>query len=111
MTVDARRIAIIGAGKIGESLLAGLVASRWRTPEELVATVRQPAHVDDLAERYGVSVTTSNPEAVAGAGLVVIAVKQQDMAALPAEIGPPLTAGQTVLSVAPAGAAPENQGP
>jgi pyrroline-5-carboxylate reductase len=102
MTVDARRIAIIGAGKIGESLLAGLVASRWRTAEELVATVRQPARAADLAERHGVAVTTSNAEAVAGAGLVVIAVKQQDMAALLAEIGPLLTSQQTVLSVAAA---------
>jgi pyrroline-5-carboxylate reductase len=102
MTVDPRRIAIIGAGKIGESLLAGLVASGWRTPDELVATVRHPERIDALKERYGVSVTTSNAEAVAGAGVVVIAVKQQDMAALLGEIGPLLGPEQTVLSVAAA---------
>jgi pyrroline-5-carboxylate reductase len=102
MTVDPRRIAILGAGKIGESLLAGLVASGWREPGELVATVRREDRVEPLHERYGVAVTTSNAEAVSGAGVVVIAVKQQDMAALLQEIGPLLTAEQTVLSVAAA---------
>src|ERR687884_708428 len=30
MTIDPRRIAILGAGKLGESLVAGLLASGWR---------------------------------------------------------------------------------
>ncbi|MDX6503317.1 MAG: pyrroline-5-carboxylate reductase [Gaiellaceae bacterium] len=102
MAVDPRRIAILGAGKIGESLLAGLVASGWRKPEELVATVRSADRIADLEARHGVKVTTSNPEAVAGAGFIVIAVKQQDMGALLKEIGGLLTAEQTILSVAAA---------
>jgi pyrroline-5-carboxylate reductase len=102
MTVDPRRIAILGAGKIGESLLAGLVASGWRKPEELVATVRSPEKAAALQERHGVTVTTSNEEAVVGAGFIVVAVKQQDMGALLTEIGSLLTAEQTLLSVAAA---------
>jgi pyrroline-5-carboxylate reductase len=102
MTVDPRRIAILGAGKIGESLLAGLVASGWRKPEELVATARRPEHVAELEARHGVKVTTSNGDAVAGAGLIVIAVKQQDMGALLKEIGSLLTSEQTIVSVAAA---------
>ena len=38
---DPRRIAILGAGKIGEALLSGLLSSDWRKPEEIVATVRR----------------------------------------------------------------------
>jgi pyrroline-5-carboxylate reductase len=102
MTVDPRRIAILGAGKIGESLLAGLVASGWRKPEELVATARRAEHVTELEGRHGVKVTTSNTDAVAGAALIVIAVKQQDMGALLEEIGSLLTSEQTILSVAAA---------
>jgi pyrroline-5-carboxylate reductase len=102
MSVDPRRIAILGAGKIGESLLAGLVASGWRTPAELVATVRSADKAAALAERYGVTVTTSNTDAVQGAGFIVIAVKQQDMGALLKEIGGLLTGEQTILSVAAA---------
>jgi pyrroline-5-carboxylate reductase len=97
-----RRIAILGAGKIGESLLAGLLSSGWRTPEDIVVTGRRDERLQELAERYGVEATLSNAEAVAGAGLIVIAVKPQDFDVLLGEIGGLLNPEQTVLSVAAA---------
>ncbi|MFN2471793.1 MAG: pyrroline-5-carboxylate reductase [Gaiellaceae bacterium] len=102
MTVEPRRIAILGAGKIGESLLAGLLSSGWRSPQEIVVTGRRAERIAELEERYGVAAMLSNPEAVAGAGVVVIAVKPQDFHALLGEIGGLLTPEQTVLSVAAA---------
>jgi pyrroline-5-carboxylate reductase len=102
MDVDARRIAILGGGKIGESLLAGLLSSGWRKPEEIVVTGRRQERLDELAERYGVEATASNPQAVSGASFVVIAVKPQDFDGLLGEIGPLLSAEQTVLSIAAA---------
>jgi pyrroline-5-carboxylate reductase len=97
-----RKIAILGGGKIGESLLAGLLSSGWRQPEEIVVTVRRQERIDELWERHGVEATLSNPEAVGGASIVVIAVKPQDIDGLLGEIGPLLTPEQTVLSVAAA---------
>jgi pyrroline-5-carboxylate reductase len=97
-----RRIAILGAGKIGESLLAGLLGSGWRTPEDIVVTGRRDERLQELAERHGVEATLSNAEAVAGAGLIVIAVKPQDFDVLLGEIGGLLNPEQTVLSVAAA---------
>ena len=99
---DERRIAILGAGKIGESLLAGLLSSGWCEPAEIVVTGRRQDRVDELRDRYGVHATLSNPEAVKGAGVVVLAVKPQDFDVLLGEIGGLLTAEQTVLSVAAA---------
>jgi pyrroline-5-carboxylate reductase len=97
-----RRIAILGMGKIGEALLAGLLSSGWRKPEEIVVTVRRQERLDELWERYGVEGTLSNSEAVRGVDFIVIAVKPQDFDGLLGEIGPLLTAEQTVLSVAAA---------
>jgi len=97
-----RRIAILGAGKIGESLLAGLLSSGWRKPADIVVTGRREERVKELTERHGVEATLSNSEAVADAGLVVIAVKPQDFDVLLGEIGGLLTPEQTVLSVAAA---------
>ena len=97
-----RRIAILGAGKIGESLLSGLLSSGWRKPEEIVVTVRRQERLDELAERYGVEATLSNSDAVKDASIVVIAVKPQDFDTLLGEIGGLLTSEQTVLSVAAA---------
>src|SRR5258705_1047877 len=98
----ARKVAILGGGKIGESLLGGLLSSGWRTPEEVVVTGRRQERIAELAERYGVPVTLSNGDAVEGAGLVVVSVKPQDIQALLEEVTGRLTADQTVLSVAAA---------
>jgi len=97
-----RRIAIVGGGRIGEALLSGLLSSGWRSREEIVVTSRSEARVAELRERHGIVATTSNPDAVRGAQLVVVAVKPQDIDALLAEIGELLTPEQTVLSVAAA---------
>ena len=97
-----RRIAILGGGRIGEALLSGLLSSGWRSREEIVVTSRNESRVAELRERHGVEATTSNPDAVRGAELVVVAVKPQDIDALLAEIGGLLTPEQTVLSVAAA---------
>jgi pyrroline-5-carboxylate reductase len=102
MSVEPRRVAILGAGTIGESLLRGLLSGGWRKPEEVVVTVRDEERASELAEHHGVRATLSNPEAVAGAALVVIAVKPQDFDTLLGEIGGVLTPEQTVLSVAAA---------
>jgi pyrroline-5-carboxylate reductase len=93
------RLAILGAGQIGESLLAGLLSSGWT---DVVVTARREDRLAELREAHGVDATSSNPEAVAGAQIVVIAVKPQDIEALLGEIGPVLSPEQTVLSVAAA---------
>ncbi len=93
------RIAILGAGKIGESLLAGLLTSGWK---DVVVTVRREARAVELRERHGVDATLSNTEAIQGAGVVVLAVKPQDIDTLLGEIGGLLTAEQTVISIAAA---------
>jgi pyrroline-5-carboxylate reductase len=93
------RIAILGVGKIGESLLAGLHSSGWN---DIVGTARREERAAEVRERHGVETTTSNRDAVAGADVVVIAVKPQDIEALLAEVGELFTPEQTVLSVAAA---------
>ncbi len=98
----SRRVAIIGCGKIGESLLAGLLSSAWRKPDDVIASCRREERATELRGRYGVETTLSNSQAVAGAGLVVLAVKPQDFDPLLGEIGRVLSPEQTVLSVAAA---------
>jgi pyrroline-5-carboxylate reductase len=102
MAGEGRLVAILGVGTIGESLLRGLLSGGWRDPSEVVVTVRDEERAAELGERYGVRATTSNAEAVAGATLVVIAVKPQDFEVLLGEVGGLLTPEQTVLSVAAA---------
>src|SRR5436305_11066886 len=98
MAVETRRIAILGAGTLGEAMISGFLSGGWRSADEIVASARRAERAEELAERFGVHATLSNAEAVAGAALVVIAVKPQDFEVLLGEIGPVVGEDQSVLS-------------
>jgi pyrroline-5-carboxylate reductase len=102
MAVNERRVAVLGAGTLGEALIAGLISGGWRKPGEIVATGRREERVNELREKLGVEATLSNADAVADAALIVIAVKPQDFDVLLEEIAPVVSPDQTVLSVAAA---------
>jgi pyrroline-5-carboxylate reductase len=91
-------IAILGAGKMGEALLSGMVRA-GRQVSSLVVTTHDESKVDALRERYGVAVT-SNVEAVAAASTVVVTVKPQDIGSLLDEIAPVVTTDHLLVSVA-----------
>jgi pyrroline-5-carboxylate reductase len=93
------RVAILGCGKIGESVLAGLLSSG---STDIVVTARRAERVAELHDRHGAEATLANPDAVSGAGLVVLAVKPQDFEELLESIRGAVTKEQTVLSVAAA---------
>ncbi|WP_214364641.1 pyrroline-5-carboxylate reductase [Pseudonocardia sp. H11422] len=91
------RIAVLGAGKIGEALLAGLLGA-GRQPEDLTFTERHPERAADLTARLGVQsadVTT----AAAKAEVVVVAVKPQDIAPVLAELNAAVRPGTLVVSL------------
>jgi pyrroline-5-carboxylate reductase len=98
----SRRICVLGAGKAGEALVAGLLSSGWAKPADIVATARHEERIDELSKRYGIEGTLDNVAAVKGAQVVVIAVKPQDIEALLDDVGDVLEVSQTVLSIAAA---------
>jgi pyrroline-5-carboxylate reductase len=89
-------VAVIGAGKIGEVLLSGLLRSGW-SADRLLATARRPERAEELASRYGIRVV-GNDEAMA-ADVLAIAVKPQDASTLLADLGPKVPAGKLVVSL------------
>ncbi len=68
------RIAIIGGGKIGEALLAGLI-NAGKPSRDLVVVEQLPARAAELAQDYGVRVTQDVRDAAESAQVVFIAVK------------------------------------
>jgi pyrroline-5-carboxylate reductase len=90
-------LAILGAGKMGEALLKGLLKS-GTDPENVTVTARRPERAEALAA-HGVAVA-SNADAVRRADTVLISVKPQDMATLLAEIAAVVTPQQLVVSMA-----------
>lgn len=91
------RIAVLGAGKIGEALLAGLLAA-GRSPADLVFTERHPERSAELSGRLGVA-SVDIPGAAEHAELVVIAVKPQDIVPVLTELARVIRPGTLVVSL------------
>jgi len=91
-------IAILGAGKMGEALLSGLLKA-GRPADEVAAVVRRPERAQELRSAYGIPLL-SLAEAAKQAGTLVIAVKPQDMGRMLDELSGLVTADQLVISIA-----------
>jgi pyrroline-5-carboxylate reductase len=90
-------IAVIGAGKIGETLLSGLLRSGWPA-DKLMATARRQERATELAERYGIRMV-DNVVAVTEADVLAVAVKPQDAPALMADLGPKVPSDKLVITL------------
>ncbi len=91
-------VAILGAGKMGEALLSGLLRS-GRPPSDLRFTEHHGERCALLEERYGVK-SMSGRDAAESADTLLIAVKPQDMGALLDEISTHVTGRNLVISIA-----------
>ncbi|WP_189113829.1 pyrroline-5-carboxylate reductase [Pilimelia terevasa] len=94
---ERHTVAVVGAGKIGELMLAGLLRAGWPAGR-LLATARRPERAAALRQQYGVE-CTDNPDAVTRADVVVVAVKPQDADALLAEVAPKVPADKLIVSM------------
>src|SRR5258707_15433903 len=90
-------IAILGAGKMGEALLSGMLRAGV-APSGVIAAARRPERAEVLHDSYGIDVTTAG-EAADKAETLGITGKPQDMDGLLGEKAPHGNADQLVISV------------
>jgi pyrroline-5-carboxylate reductase len=93
-----QRIAILGAGVMGETLLSTILGSGHDAGGVVISEKREE-RAAELRDRYGVDVT-GNAEAVAGADVILIVVKPQDVPSLLDEISASVREQSTVVSLA-----------
>jgi len=93
------KIGFIGAGKMAEAVMSGLILKAFAKPGELIASDVDPARLADVGRRLGVRTTTANTEAAA-APLIVLAVKPQQLDAVLREIAPVIGSSHLVISIA-----------
>jgi pyrroline-5-carboxylate reductase len=92
------RLAVVGAGVMGEALLSGLLRA-GRTPADVCITERRPERAAELRGKHGVDVV-DNVTAAQTASVLLLVVKPQDMAGLLDEISPVVKPGTLVVSLA-----------
>ncbi len=91
-------LAILGGGKMGEAILAGLLRGE-RTADDIVICERHPERGAYLSATYGVKNVLVS-EAISVAQTIVVAVKPQDLESVLAQMKPYLDGSQLVISVA-----------
>ncbi len=92
-------IAIIGGGRMGEAIAAGLIGSGAVPAPQVVVAEPDEARRAELSERHGVMCVRRNSQALLEAQLVIIAVKPQVLDSVLSEIAADLE-GKLVVSIA-----------
>ncbi len=94
-----RKLAIIGAGKIGEAIFSALIHSGGYDPSDIIVTSYSAERKAWLARTYGVTAAESNTDAVKQAGDVILGVKPQMASKIVKEIAPALNGDHLLISV------------
>ena len=89
---------VIGAGNMGEALIAGLIAY-GETPANIAVCEKRVERADELVSRYAISIAEI-ADSVRDADAVLLVVKPQDMAAVLAEVGAAINPVAVVVSFA-----------
>ena len=95
-----KRLAVLGAGKMGGILLRAFLDQKLVSPSHVAATVRHADRAEALGKRLGVHVTTDNRAAVKDADVILLAVKPMQVAEVLKEIRADVAPGALVVSIA-----------
>jgi pyrroline-5-carboxylate reductase len=100
--MNSPRIGFVGGGNMARALIGGLIG-RGTAASQLSVGEPAAAAREALARDFKVRVSADNRTAIDGCGLVIVAVKPQQAAAVLKALAPQLTGAQTVLVSVAAG--------
>jgi pyrroline-5-carboxylate reductase len=95
-----KRVAFLGAGKMGGIILQALLKNGLLSAKSTCATVAHEERAKALTAKLKVKVGTNNVDAVKGADIIVIGVKPQVVEDVVREISGHITPKQMIVSVA-----------
>jgi pyrroline-5-carboxylate reductase len=98
--LSGKRVAILGAGKMGGILLKALLDKKLLAPKATSATVQHQDRANALSKQLGIRVGTDNRAAVRAADIILISVKPQVVADVIEQIRPNISTKQLIISVA-----------
>ena len=93
------RLGIVGGGVMGEAFILGLTTRGIAAAASITVSDIREDRLCELANRYGVAVTTDNVECVRDRDVVILAVKPQSLPEVYADLRGRLDPGQLVISI------------
>ena len=98
--LSAKKLAVLGTGKLGGILLRAYLKQNLFKPENVTATVKHQEKAARLAKDLGIHVATENRAAVKNADIVLLGVKPQVIGEVLQQISGELSPGALIISVA-----------
>ena len=98
--LSGKKLAVLGAGKLGGILLRAYLDQKLFTPKNVTATVRHEEKAAAIREKLGVNAATDNARAVREADIVLLGVKPQVVGEVLKEIKPEIGKDTLLISVA-----------
>jgi len=98
--IKNKNIAFVGSGFMGGALIRGLVESGAVKPSNITATDPRESVLKNLAKELGIKTSSDNSEAVADAGIVVLAVKPQVLESVVKSLKGKLGRKKLIISIA-----------
>jgi pyrroline-5-carboxylate reductase len=93
------KIAFIGGGNMGEAILSAVTSRNIAKPGDVKVSDISEERRKYLSSKYRVSAVGSNPEAVDGADVIVLAVKPQSLPAVLPDLKGKIKPSQLVISI------------
>ena len=93
------KIAFIGGGNMGEAILSAILAKGLSSPEAITVSDISQTRLQYLRQKYTVSVTSDNLQAVSRGNIVILAIKPQNLTEVMAGLNSQLRPSQLVLSI------------
>ena len=94
-----KKLAVIGAGKMGETLISAIIKSGLMKRELITATAGTAERLAYLEKKYGIQVEERNTDAAHGADLVLLCIKPQMYKSIVSELDPVLKPSQLLISI------------
>jgi pyrroline-5-carboxylate reductase len=94
------KIAVIGAGKLGEAIIGGMIDAGVVKKQQFIATAAHRDRVNVLQKKLGIETTLSNGEAVRKSQIVLLCVKPQVVGDVLRQVADDLTPQHLLISVA-----------
>lgn len=85
-TLRNQKLAVIGAGKMAEAMIAGLLTAEILRSDQIVATSPRKERQNELNKRYSIKLEAANKAALKNASIVLLCVKPQILPAIAAEL-------------------------
>jgi pyrroline-5-carboxylate reductase len=97
--LQGKKVALIGSGNMAGAMIGALLRKNELTPDQINASDPSPEAQKFIKDKYCISVTGDNRDAVKSADLVILSVKPQVLPVVMSELKGKIPSGSLVFSI------------